>query len=323
MIQRLPKPENPCLKAIYPEREWREIPCVTPPSYPLLPAHGRPGATVGDGVDFSAVATRHVSFAQGEFHHVTGVKSEYVQKRKERIANYYSLQLNTQFFTTESCKKLGSPDPQTCRGWEQFLYDTDDTCGSCSKSVGAFIEYWLVDFGPLGTKCPSGWHPFAFKKANEVNCWINSVYETPMPVEAITSLEKLRLLGAAADQSRSQDFVEVIVGYNTVYYLAGQNLFPDLDVRWQDAEFNVLGDCCGDQAVFNAGSTIVVRTEVDSGAMEAPACDQQGFTGETNNLVLTGTRPSWPKSQYPSIVFTETNAAHAKPASCATEGSRS
>ncbi|HEX8806917.1 MAG TPA: hypothetical protein VF741_08200, partial [Candidatus Aquilonibacter sp.] len=86
--------------------------------------------------------------------------------------------------------------------------------------------------------------------------------------------------------------------------------------------FNIFGDCCGDQATFNAGSTLVVRTEVDSGATTAPTCDPQGFTGETNNLILTGTRQNRPKKQYPSIIFTETNAVHRKPASCAMEGSR-
>jgi hypothetical protein len=143
----------------------------------------------------------------------------------------------------------------------------------------------------------------------------------PIPVEPITSLRKLRVLGSAADGSRTQDFAEVIVGYSDIYYVAGQNWFPDLDSQWQIAEFNVFGDSNGDQAVFNAGSTLVVRTEVDSGAAMAPSCDLVGFTGESNNLFLTETRPRWPKDQYPSIVFTETNAAHRK-ASCATERSR-
>ena len=39
-----------------------------------------------------------------------------------------------------------------------------------------------------------------------------------------------------------------------------------------------------------------------------------------NNLFLTATRTKWPETQYPSIVFTETNDSHKKK-SCATEGS--
>jgi hypothetical protein len=312
MIARLPKPENACLTASYPETQWRETPCVEPPGNPLLPADGVRGATVGDGTDFTAVVSGHVSFAEGGFHDVTGVKSEYVVKRKHHRANVYSLQLNTQFFSTEACKSLGSPYPKKCFGWEQFAYDT-------GRPVGVFIEYWLADFGPLGTKCPSGWHKYVAKAQGEVNCWINS-HLLPTPVEPITSLGTLRLLGAAAYSSRSQDFAELIVGYSTVYYVAGQNWFPDLNSEWQDAEFNILGDCCGDQATFNAGSTIVVRTQVDSGATMAPTCGSQGFAAESNNLFLTSTSAHWPKTQYPSIIFTETDGKHTK-ASCATEGS--
>ena len=51
----------------------------------------------------------------------------------------------------------------------------------------------------------------------------------------------------------------------------------------------------------------------------APDCDQQGFTGETNNLFLTGEGSNWPKVTYPSIVFTETNGTHSQPA-CVPEG---
>lgn len=313
MMQRLPQPENACLIASYPEKQWREIPCERPPNNPLLPAHGIRSAMVGDGTDFSAVVTGHVSFAEGGFHDVTGVKSEYVEKRNHRHANRYSLQLNTQFFSTKTCANLGSPDPQNCFGWEQFAYDT-------GRPVGVFIEYWLVDFGPVPTKCPSGWRKFVFTGQKEVNCFVNSAL-IPTPIEPITSLEKLRLVGAAAYSSRSQDFAELIAGRGTVYYVAGQNWFPHLDTQWQDTEFNVFGDGGGDQATFNAGSKIVVRTEVDSGATAAPACDSEGFTGESNNLFLTATPDKWPKAQYPSIIFTETNKTKRTKASCVTEGS--
>lgn len=319
MLEGLPKPENACLRASYPERMWRAIPCVKAPNIPLLPAHGIRGATVGDGTDYSAVVTGATSLAQGGFQDVTGVKSEYARHGKHRIPNLYSLQLNTQFFSTESCKNLGSPDPSQCFGWEQFAYDTEETSG---YTAGVFIEYWLVDFGPLGTSCPAGWNTFIFTGQTEVNCWINSTNTTPVPIEPVTSLGKLRLVGGAAHASRTQDFAELTVGYSDLYYVGGQNWFPDLDTQWQVSEFNVFGDSNGDQAVFNSGSTIVVRTEVDSGARTAPTCDEEGFTGESNNLLLTATRERQQKDQYPSIVFTETNATNRKPASCASERKR-
>jgi hypothetical protein len=312
MMERLPKPNSPCLVASYPALQWRETQCAVPPANPLLPANGLRHQTVGDGTDFTAIVSGYVNLAEGEFSDVTGVTSEYALKRKHHRQNVYSLQLNTQFFSTESCAALGSPDPQGCFGWEQFAYDT-------GPPVGVFIEYWLADFGPLGTECPSGWHRYSVKTQNEVDCWINSKL-IPTPVEPITALKKLRLLGAAAYGSRGQDFVELIVEGGSIYYVAGQNWFPDLQSAWQDAEFNIFGDCCGDQATFNPGSTIDVRTQVDSGASAAPTCQREGFTAESNNLFLTTTPVKWPQAQYPSVVFAETNGTHSKRASCVTEG---
>ncbi len=53
----------------------------------------------------------------------------------------------------------------------------------------------------------------------------------------------------------------------------------NLALGWQEAEFNIFGDCCGSQAVFNSGSTIVVRTSLDDGTVDG--CDAvQGITGK-------------------------------------------
>jgi hypothetical protein len=313
MIERLPKPEHACLKASYPELQWREVACIAPRATPLLPAHGARSETVGDGTDYSAVIPGQITFAEGGFHDVTGVKSEYVIRNKHHEANKYSLQLNTQFFNTVACANLGSPDPSGCFGWEQFAYDT-------GRPVSVFIEYWLVDFAPATAACPAGWHKFVFTGQSEANCYINSP-EIPTPMEPITSLKKLRLLGSAAYSSRTQDFAELTVGNSDVYYVGGQNWFPDLNTQWQAAEFNIFGSGNGNQAVFNAGSTITVRTEVDTGAMAAPTCTAEGFTGESNNLFLTATASKWPEVQYPSIDFTETNSTSQAKASCVAEGS--
>jgi hypothetical protein len=77
----------------------------------------------------------------------------------------------------------------------------------------------------------------------------------------------------------------VTVG-GTPHTASRNNYFPDLGSQWQEAEFNVFGDGGGDQAVFNTGSTVVVRTGVDSGTTSAPSCDDKGFTGESNCLTL-------------------------------------
>ena len=77
------------------------------------------------------------------------------------------------------------------------------------------------------------------------------------------------------------------VGVNgSLYSAQGEDNVLSLAQGWHEAEFNIFGDCCLDQAVFNSGSTIVVRTSVDDGTTNAPTCVNQSFTGETNSLDL-------------------------------------
>jgi hypothetical protein len=309
-MQRVPKPQTACSVATYPETQWRAIRCVTPPADPFLPANGIRAATVGNGNDWSLAVTGHSSFAQGSFHHVSGVKTE----EQNGKSNDYSLQLNTQPFTTETCVTLGSPDPTDCRGWEQFIYAT-----SGSDPAVAFIQYWLLHYGPAGTKCPSGWHSHG---KTEISCFINSKHGAPAPAEPITNLGNLLLYGNAAVAPGSTDSVGFTVFGSSVYAVNGDNHFPDLDLGWQKSEFNIFGNCCANQAVLNTGSQAVVRLESDSGATTAPTCDAQGFTGETNNLYLVGESMDWPPVQYPSIVFTESNTAHRTTKACVVEPAR-
>lgn len=309
-ILKTPRPKKACFTATYPETEWREVPCKTPPHRPYPPKHGIRPVTVGSGTDFSAQVTGDLSEAEGSFDSVTGVTSECAVPCPGsdftcpvhlscggEPANAYSLQLNTEPFTTKTCK--GSPAPKKCQGWEQFVY---------SSSGGGFIQYWLESYGPGGTACPSGWNTFSFSAGGEVYCWINAVSAAPAPAEAISSLGQMKVTGTVAGVTGPDDSVAVTVG-TVVYSAPGDDHFPDLGMHWQIAEFNVFGDGGGDQAVFNNGSTIVVRTSVDSATTSAPISDADGFTGETNNLTLVcnptlepGTTTTWP-----SIKFGESN----------------
>ena len=301
--------------ARYPELRWRETPCVKPPNNPFFPAHGVRPLHVGDGTDFSALVTGHINGAQGSFHHMTGVVSE----TDNGVIDDYALQLNTQFFTTESCAKLGSSNPG-CQGWEQFLYYTFPK----SLTAGISIQYWLINFETSSSpKCPPNWN----HQKGTFNCWKNSTNGAQVPFEDITSLEKLILNGEAGNSVGNDAVVLAVVG-SSAYAVSGDNWFPDLNSEWQAAEFNVVGNCCSSQADFNDGSTIVVRNEVNSGTRAAPTCDGPGgggFTAETNNLFLTKTPGTWPKVQLPSIVFKETLPSNGKPPkgspTCVPEGS--
>jgi hypothetical protein len=305
-IRALAKPNGSCFFATYPERQWHVSPCVAAPIQPYAPTRGVRPTMVGNGDDWSDAVAGHQYFAQGSFHHVTGVKSENQQGQP----NDYSLQLNTQPFNSYECKKLGSPDPGNCREWQQFVYASD------GSSAVIFIQYWLINFGSAGTNCPSGWNSSG---TSEVSCFINSSGGS-VPVEPATNLGNLILDGNAGKGSK-HDFIEFSV-YNTnkTYFVNGDNHFPDLSSNWKNSEFNVFGNCCYNEAIFNSGSTAVVRLEAGSGSNKVPpTCEQEGFTGETNNLSLTTEGPNWPRVTYPSIVFTETNAKHSQPL-CLTRG---
>ena len=290
------------------------MPCKTPPHKLYLPKRGgmiRTEQVGGNGgTDFSAEVAGNMSTVEGLFDSVTGVTSE---SNSNGTANAYSLQLNTKPFTTQTCNT--SPVQATCQGWQQFVYDS---------SGNGFIQYWLLNYGPGGTLCPTprgancsvdqvesdGWCPFSFPGATEVYCVINSAQSAPAPSEPITSLGQLKVAAAVAGVNISGvDSITVSAG-GTPYTASGNNYFPDLGSHWQIAEFNVFGDGGGDQANFNTGSTIVVRTEADSGTSVDPVAVTQSFTGESNNLSLV--TPSCPLGgSSPAIVFTESNAAGA------------
>jgi virginiamycin B lyase len=169
----------------------------------------------------------------------------------------------------------------------------------------------LESYGPAGTNCPTGWNRFSFSAGGEVYCWINAVSAAPAPAETISSLDQTKVTGTVAGVTGPDDSIAVTLD-TTVYSAPGDDHFPDLDKHWNIAEFNVFGDGGGDQAVFNNGSTVVVRTSVDSGTLSAPTSDPDGFTGETNNLTLVckpelepGTSTAWP-----SIKFAESNFSY-------------
>ncbi|MGD0366538.1 MAG: hypothetical protein ABSA94_03715 [Acidobacteriaceae bacterium] len=318
------RPSKACFTAKYPATAWTEVPCVQPPNTPFLPARGLRPQTVGNGLDFSAdPASGLISQADGLFDKVTGVTSEYMLLNGKQSPNVFSLQLNTQTFTTSACGQNSS-----CTGWQQFIF-SNGGCGNPPKAC-AYIQSWLFGFG---TPCPpSGWIS-AFGA-----CMVNSSAVTLVPV-TLDQLASTKLTGQAAGAGGSDDTVTLTVGA-TIYSAPGDDHIPDLGQHWQTAEFNIFGNGDLSEAVFNSGSTLVVRTVVDSGTTSPPTCDETGFTGETNNLTLTGTTllplPNAPVNLLvdnnathipigyypgsplgPSLVFTESNVTGVVQADCA------
>jgi hypothetical protein len=130
-------------------------------------------------------------------------------------------------------------------------------------------------------------------------------------VQPLSNLAAMTLTGTA---SSSGDSIAVSTG-GALYTAVGDNSVY-VSSGWTAAEYNVVGDCCGSQADFNIGTTIVVRTSVDNGTLAAPSCVLQGYTGETNNLTLSGGPTIIPVLHEPRIEFTQSNPA-GTPMNCA------
>lgn len=278
--------------------------CVEPPELPYVPAHGPRPFTVGNSNDYAAEVTGTMSGAEGSFDSVTGVTSESGPQGGSGpgVADTYSLQLNTRPFTTSVCNP--SPNPN-CRGWQQFLY---------SSSAGSiFIQYWLLQYN---TTCPGGWNTYQFPGSSDVYCYRNGPNAAAVAKQPITNLANLRLAGSA--NAGGNDTVTMFVG-STTATAANTGSILNLGQTWNDAEFILVGDCCGSEASFNAGSKLVVRTTVHNGTTSAPTCRLEGFTGETNNLNLVGTTPVGPGPS-PAIVSTQTNSPGTAASCQAAEG---
>lgn len=157
MIQTPPGPKG-CFEVQHPNTAWQEVPCAPavdlgpmgiPPTHraPGLSAAGAgtavpgfsavgvgtgaPGpSTVGYGTGFLlSVADPNDTFSwvEGYFPQVGGVTSISSYPGDD---NMYSLQLNTNTFTTAACN--GAADPANCSGWQQFIY---------SNHGYAFMQY--------------------------------------------------------------------------------------------------------------------------------------------------------------------------------------
>jgi len=172
-ITRKPLPRNGCFTAAFPDMTWREVKCVAAPDRPV---RKEGSANVGNGNDFVAQVTSGViSSATGSFDSVSGVLSE----NDRGTANLFSLQLNTNTFSTPACNTAAVPT--ACQGWEQFVFDSGDG--------NVFIQYWLEGYAAT---CPSGWNTF------KSDCWRNGAKTASAPPQPIANLGKLKLTAKAS-----------------------------------------------------------------------------------------------------------------------------
>lgn len=305
-MSRAPAPQKGCFSATYPNTTWHEVPCTAAPAVPYPPARGPQSDTVGNGTDFAAEVSGSISTAIGSFDSVEGVSSETGTEYaagcsilSANVADTFSLQLNSSFFTTSVCDDAANPS--ACLGWQQFVF-----ANTFSEGAGeAFMQYWLINYGAT---CPAEWTGYA-----DEDCYKNSA-AVSIPAQVIADLAQLSLTGNA--DSGGLDTVTLATG-SDIYSASGEDSVVNLALGWQEAEFNIFGNGCGSEADFNGGSTLVVRTSVDNGTTNAPFCEDQGFTGETNNLTLVDPCGTVAGAS-PAIVFTESKSGESTPTPTAT-----
>jgi hypothetical protein len=285
-MKQSPLPYKGCFKASYPATEWQEVTCTTAPNRPYLPAEGgrsKPN-TVGNGTDYTGVVTSGLlSQAEGAFPIVSNVTS----------ANTYSLQLNANFFTTSVC----TPG---CSGWQQFVYSESPS--------QLFMQYWLINYG---TSCPSGWTLYGTS-----DCYKNSS-ATNIASQPITNLPYITLTGKALGGTDTA----LMDTPNGDISAVGQDSVLNLEQGWNSAEFNVFGNCCGNEVDLNLGASLIVQINLTNGTTNTPTYYTEGFTGETNNLTLTGNACPYGGTN-PMIQFLE-SSARVSDESCGASGIQS
>ena len=269
-MARTATPHEGCFESDYPVTQWKEVSCGDAPADPFgQPALADP-AVVGGQNDYAAVASSGLlSMAIGSFPRVA----------LDEIPQDFSLQVNSNFMKTSVCGRNSK-----CRTWQQFVYS--------SRAAEAFMQYWLIDYG---SACPAGWHAF------KGSCYVNS-QAVRIPRFRITALADIALSGS----TDGVDDTLVFALGQRAYAVSHRDDMLFLTTAWQQAEFNVFGDCCSNHLQFAPGTSLDVQVEVDDGGTVAPAClGRGGTTGETNNLTLGACVGSGGRK--PRIRFSESN----------------
>ncbi|MCB8879766.1 hypothetical protein ACELLULO517_05935 [Acidisoma cellulosilytica] len=304
-------PGSGCFAAHYPLTKWQKVKCVEAPNqpYPLAISKAKP-AYVGNGSDwFSTVTSGVISSVTASFPTENGVTDEYGFRGANSATVYpntYSLQINSNTFTTTACGGAMS-----CYGWQQFIF----TNSGCVPGLQAciFMQYWLIGHGE---PCPSSsWNYYPGQPGISASgCYMNSK-ATVVPSQPITNLNAINLIGTA-QSSALDSLIMTSNNINTPLATSGPSNTLGLGQDWKSSEFNIFGDCCSSEAYFNPGVNLSVRIAETNGSTSAPQCVVTasgstaggGATAETNNLALGACSANGGAS--PNITFLETGGGH-------------
>ena len=259
----------------------------------------------GGNTSYSAQVKGSLSSVIGSFHAVIGATGE---KDLQAGNEHYSLQLNTNYFSSALC------DNPMCYAIQQYIYDSPGN---------VYIQYWLVNHGstcPSKTLAGNGWTYAAKNPAQPTaspGCVINGNQTSVTPAQPITTLAGLQLTGNNSPGAHS---ILLEISGDTLKGGQDDGDFLGIGTQWNIAEFNVFGAGNSSTAIItpNPGTTIVVRTSVDDGTRDAPTCSSTGFTNEQNSLTVTTASPCCPiGGSSPRIEVTQSNTPGAKsPCDC-------
>jgi len=264
-----------CFYAAYPSTEWLKVPCAEARNVPSIPRISPSPDTVGNGTDWVAgVSSGLISRSIGSFPKFTSTGEE-----DGGTPNSYTLQLNT---NSQNCPG----DPAGCAAFVQFFYGPGE----------GFFQYWLIGWP---TTCPSGWGTYPY---NTSYCYLSSP-SVSVPAEPVSSVLETVKLSVSAKAGGSDRLI-VTVG-TEAYTTSMKEGVLKLADAWTESEFNIFGNCCGNEAVFNKGTHIKVKVAVTNGTTDAPICESNGLTLEYSNLNL-GTCAAMGGTK-PYIMFTEKN----------------
>lgn len=308
-IADLRTPGRGCYHASYPSLQWHSTKCLVAPNVPLAPRLAmRAGGpqVIGNGADYSAQVSGTITQATGTFDDVSANLTEKGQigGTGPQVKNAFTLQLNSEFFSTPVCS--GSASPSKCLGWQQFIYAYHYS----GNTNMVFMQYWLLYWD---TTCPAGW--FTDQTGGYTFCYTNSPATSYGALPA-KDLSNAKLVAQASSGGNDQVTLSSTSGGASTASNSDSKL--DLSAVWNTTEWGAFGDAGGARANFGAGSTLEAQTTLLATSSSPPTCVKEGFTGETNNLTLTktpaiGTEPS------PTMVSKQTNST-VKKASCAVAG---
>lgn len=289
-IAKVPQPDNGCFTATYPKLTWKRSECAAPPTTPMTPRPPGPvPLTVGNGNHIAAQApSGTISQAWGTFENVSGLASvsSPLVPFGAPVANAYTLQLNTNFFSTPAC--AGALNPVLCQGWQQFVFANDGTSGL------VYMEYWLLIYNNM---CPGGFSPFIV--GPDIFCRMATPATVVPGNTPITNLPGFLLSGDVTGALDTVVFQDGMTAYSTT----GSSIV-DAAPGWTMAEYNVFGYGSGTTATFNATTQTNVRIRINYGGTAAPNCVAMGFTAETNNLNFGLPKPAQTPPG-PAVIFKE------------------